>query len=121
MSRNAVWKRIRTMEQNGVIASRVVILDAAAFDLNLTVFIQLKTASHSKDWIKRLERACKLLPQVQGAYRMSGDLDYLLRAVVRDIQDYDRLYQELIERLEPSDVSASFVMEKIVDHTRLPI
>jgi Lrp/AsnC family transcriptional regulator len=52
---------------------------------------------------------------------MSGDLDYLLRAVVRDIQDYDRLYQELIERLEPSYVSASFVMEKIVDHSRLPI
>ena len=51
---------------------------------------------------------------------MSGDLDYLLRAVVRDIQDYDRLYRA-IERLEPSDVSASFVMEKIVDHTRLPI
>ena len=76
LSRNAVWKRIRTMEQNGVIASRVVILDAAAFDLNLTVFIQLKTASQSEDWIKRLE---------------------------------------------PSDVSASFVMEKIVDHTRLPI
>ena len=75
----------------------------------------------TKSWIKRLERTCKLLPQVQGAYRMSGDLDYLLRAVVRDIQDYDRLYQELIELLEPSDVSASFVMEKIVDHTRLPI
>jgi Lrp/AsnC family transcriptional regulator len=85
LSRNAVWNRIRTMEQNGVIASRVAILDAAAFDLNLTVFIQLKTASHSKDWIIRLERTCKLLPQVQGAYRMSGDLDYLLRAVVRDI------------------------------------
>ena len=121
LSRNAVWKRIRTMEQNGVIASRVAILDAAAFNLNLTVFIQLKRASHSKDWIKRLERTCKLLPQAQAAYRMSGDLDYLLRAVVRDIQDYDRLYQELVERLEPSDVSASFVMEKIVDHTRLPI
>ena len=72
LSRNAVWKRIRTMEQNGVIASRVAILDAAAFDLNLTVFIQLKTASYSKDGIKRLERTCKLLPQVQGAYRMSG-------------------------------------------------
>ena len=69
LSRNAVWKRIRTMEQNGVIASRVAILDAAAFDLNLTVFIQLKTASHSKDGIKRLGRTCKLLPQVQGAYR----------------------------------------------------
>jgi Lrp/AsnC family transcriptional regulator len=121
LSRNAVWKRIRTMEQNGVIASRVAILNAAAFDLNLTVFIQLKTANHSKDWIKRLEKTCKILPQVQGAYRMSGDLDYLLRAVVCDIQDYDRLYQELIERLEPSDVSASFVMEKIVEHTRLPI
>jgi Lrp/AsnC family transcriptional regulator len=121
VSRNAVWKRIRTMEQNGVIASRVAILNAAAFDLNLTVFIQLKTANHSKDWIKRLEKTCKILPQVQGAYRMSGDLDYLLRAVVCDIQDYDRLYQELIERLEPSDVSASFVMEKIVEHTRLPI
>ena len=54
LSRNAVWKRIRTMEHNGVIASRVAIWDAAAFDLNLTVFIQLKRASHSKDWIKRL-------------------------------------------------------------------
>ena len=116
MSRNAVWKRIRTMEQNGEIDSRVAILNAAAFDLNLTVFIQLKTASHSKDWIKRLERTCKLLPQVQGAYRMSGDLDYLLRAVVRAIQDYDRRYQELIERLEPSDVSASFVIKNCGPH-----
>ena len=59
LSRNAVWKRIRAMEQNGVIASRVAVLDAAAFDLNLTVFIQLKTTSHSKDWIKLLERTCK--------------------------------------------------------------
>ena len=104
-----------------VFALCVAILDATAFDLNLTVFIQLKTTSHNKGWIKRLERTCKLLLQVQGAYRMSGDLDHLLRAVVRDIQDYERLYQELIERLEPSDVSASFLMEKIVDHTRLPI
>ena len=104
-----------------VFALCVAILDATAFDLNLTVFIQLKTTSHNKGWIKRLERTCNLLLQVQGAYRMSEDLDHLLRAVVRDSQDYERLYQELIERLEPSDVSASFLMEKIVDHTRLPI
>ena len=104
-----------------VFALCVAILDATAFDLNLTVFIQLKTKRHNKGWIKRLERSCNLLLQVQGAYRMSEDLDHLLRAVVRDSQDYERLYQELIERLEPSDVSASFLMEKIVDHTRLPI
>ena len=61
LSRNAVWKRIRTMEQSGLIASRVAILDAVAFDLNLTVFIQLKTVSHGKDGIKQLERTCKLL------------------------------------------------------------
>ena len=96
-------------------------MDAAAFALNLTVFTQLKTTSHNKDWIKRLECTCKLLLQIQGAHRISGDLDHLLRAVVRDIQDYERLYQELIERLEPLDLSASFVMEKILDHTCLPV
>lgn len=121
LSRNAVWRRIRAMEEAGVIRARVALLDPAALGLGLTVFITLRTSDHSPDWLDRFARATRDMPEILGVYRMTGDLDYLIRARVADVAAYDALYQRLIRRVPLSDVSASFVMEEIKDTTALPV
>ena len=121
LSRNACWRRIKALEASGIIKSRVAILDAARLGMGLTVFIQIRTNSHDPKWLTKFANATATMPEIQGAYRMTGDLDYLIRARVADMADYDRLYQQLIARIELSDVSASFVMEDIKDSTELPL
>ncbi|WP_420556711.1 Lrp/AsnC family transcriptional regulator [Roseovarius sp.] len=121
LSRNACWRRIKTMEDMGIIRARVTLLDAAKLNLGLTVFIQVRAARHDAHWLETFARATRALPEIQGVYRMTGDLDYLIRARVADMADYDRLYQTLVARVPMRDVSASFVMEEIKDTTALPL
>lgn len=121
LSRNAAWRRIKRLEEDGVIRARVALLDAKALDLGLSVFIQVRTRQHEPDWLERFSRAMRVLPEIQAAYRMSGDLDYLIRARVRDMAAYDRLYQRLIREVDLADVSASFVMEELKETTALPV
>lgn len=121
LSRNACWRRIRQMEEAGVIKGRVALLDAARLGLPLTVFIQVRTNAHAPDWLERFSTATRAMPEIMGVYRMSGELDYLIRAQVADMAGYDRLYQSLIRKVPLSDVSASFVMEEIKETTALPL
>ena len=121
LSRNACWRRIRQMEETGVIQRRVAIVNPASLDLGLSVFVMLRAASHSPDWLKKLDRAVRLLPEITGAHRMSGDLDYVLRVQVADVAGYDSFYKRLIELVPIGDISASFVMEHIKDSTALPV
>ena len=121
LSRNACWRRIRSLEAAGVIRARVALVDPARIGLPLTVFMQIRAALHDADWLDKFARATRALPEVQGVYRMSGDLDYLIRAQVADMADYDRLYRTLIARVPMGDVSASFVMEEIKHSTELPL
>lgn len=119
LSRNACWRRIRRLEQDGVIVRRVALLDPARVNLALTVFIAIRTDAHDPDWLERFARAVAELPEIQGVYRTSGELDYLIRARVPDVAAYDALYQRLIRKVRLSDVSASFVMEEIKETTEL--
>ena len=121
LSRNACWRRVRALEERGVIKGRVALVDAKAVGLGLTVFIQLRAAQHSADWSRRFALAVRGIPEIMGVYRMTGDLDYLIRAQVADVADYDRLYQHLTARIELGDVSASFVMEEMKETTALPV
>ena len=121
LSRNACWRRVKRMQGAGIIKSRVAILDAEELGLGLSVFVMLKAKEHSADWLTSLRRAVSETPEIVGAFRMSGDLDYLLRVRVGSVADYDRFYQRLIEKLKAADISASFVMEEIKDTTKLPI
>jgi len=121
LSRNACWRRIKALEDAGVITGRVATLDAAAPGFGLSVFMQIKTSSHTAEWLAKFSTATKALPEIQGVYRMSGDLDYLIRARVADMAGYDALYQRLIARVPLQDVSASFVMEEIKDTAHLPL
>lgn len=121
LSRNACWRRIRSLEDEGVIRARVALIDPKAVDLPLMVFMQIRTHSHDPDWQKKFNRATRAIPQILSVYRMTGDLDYLIRARVSDMAGYDALYQQLIHQVPISDVAASFVMEEIKDTTALPL
>ena len=121
LSRNACWRRIRALEASGVIKNRVTLLDPAKLGLNLTVFMLIRTNAHAPDWLSKFSKTTQAMPEILGVYRMTGDLDYLIRARVSDMADYDRLYQSLIRKVPISDVSASFVMEEIKETTQLPL
>jgi Lrp/AsnC family transcriptional regulator len=121
LSRNACWRRVKHLESTGIIRKRVALLDPDKIDLRLSVFIQIRTRHHDAAWLEKFARAIDATPEVVGAYRMSGDLDYLLHARVADMAEYDALYKRLTGRIELSDVSASFVMEEIKATTALPV
>ena len=99
----------------------MALVDAEAVDLGLTVLVMVRTNEHAADWAGKFRQAVHAMPEITGAFRMSGDLDYLLRVRVRDVKAYDAFYQRLTTRLRLSDISASFVMEEIKDTTALPI
>lgn len=121
LSRNACWRRVKALETSGVIRGRVTLLSPDHLGLSLDVFIQIRTSAHDAQWLEKFAKATRSMPEIQGVYRMTGDLDYLIRARVADMVGYDRLYQNLIARVPLSDVSASFVMEEIKDTTELPV
>jgi len=120
LSRNACWRRMKLMEEAGVITGRVALVDAEKLGFGLSVFILIRTTHHEPDWLKKFRDAVGTIPEIIGVYRMSGDLDYVLRARVPDVKAYDRLYQRLIAKVPLSDVSASFVMEEIKETMELP-
>jgi len=121
LSRNAVWRRIRLIEDAGMIRARVALLEPEKLALGLTVFLMVRTSDHRPEWLERFARATQDMPEILGAYRMTGELDYLIRARVSDVKAYDALYQRLTRRVDLADVSASFVMEEIKETTALPI
>jgi Lrp/AsnC family transcriptional regulator len=121
LSRNACWRRVKLLEEAGVIRARVALVDAGKLNAGLTVLIRIRTSQHSAAWAQRFREAIAALPEIVGAYRTSGEIDYMLRARVPDVAAYDRLYQRLIARVDMVDVAASFVMEEIKETTEVPL
>ncbi len=120
LSRTALSRRIKRLTDEGYIQGTVALLDPASLGLTLTVFIAIKTNQHNANWANGFQRVLDGLPGVLEAYRLGGDVDYLLKAVVRDMKGYDALYQQLI-KADLFDVSASFVMETMKHTTALPL
>ncbi len=121
LSRNACWRRVKQLEEDGVIRARVVLLDPSRLNLGLTAFIAIRTSKHDQAWLDRFSAAVKDIPEIIGVYRTTGETDYMLHAVVPDIAGYDRLYKRLIAKVPLTDVSSFFVMEKVKETTELPL
>lgn len=121
LSRNACWRRVKSLEENGVISQRVAILNPEPLGLSLMVYALIRHSEHDLKWVEKLRAVVEDTPEIIGAHRMSGDLDYILRIRVKSVEDYDRLYKKLIQQINLSDISASFVMESIKDTTALPL
>ncbi|WNZ57177.1 Lrp/AsnC family transcriptional regulator [Microbulbifer sp. JMSA004] len=120
MSKSACWRRIHRLENEGVICDRVTLLDQQKLNLPLTVYISIRTNQHNDQWAARFSELIQGVAEILEVHRMSGDLDYLIKAVVTDMPGYDRLYKELI-KADLFDVSSSFVMETMKQTTRLPL
>ena len=121
LSTTPCWRRIQKLEEAGVIHRRVAILDAPQVNAGVTVFVSIKTDQHSLAWLEKFHAAVVDFPEVVEFYRMSGEVDYLLRVVVPDIAAYDAFYKKLIGRIEISKVSSAFAMEQIKYTTALPL
>lgn len=121
LTQTPCWKRVKRLQESGVITARVALLDREALDLPLTVFVAVRTGRHDEDWLNLFASGAKALPEVVEFYRMSGDVDYLLKVVVKDIAAYDRFYRRLIAIAPLDDVSSSFAMEQIKFTTALPL
>jgi len=121
LSQTPCWRRIQKLKEDGVITKQVVLLDPSKLNLGITVFAAVKTNQHSESWFRKFHSAVTAIPEVVEFYRMSGDVDYLLRVVVPSIAAYDAVYKRLIRSSDLFDVSSSFAMEEIKFTTALPL
>ncbi len=121
LSSTPCWKRIQRLEAEGVISKRVALVDQDKVGLGVTVFVSIETGDHSPEWLNRFAKDVGAMPEVMEFYRMAGDVDYMLRVVVPDIQAYDTFYKRLIATIPLKKVTSRFAMEKIKATTALPI
>lgn len=121
VSQTPCWKRIKRLEKAGVIKKRVALIDADTIGLPLVGYIRIRTSEHNQAWLDRFSRAIQTIREVTECHRMSGDVDYLVKVVVANVADYDRVYKKLISSVDMAEVSVSFSMERLKETTQLPI
>jgi Lrp/AsnC family transcriptional regulator len=120
MSTAPCWRRIRRLEDDGVITRRVALLSRHKVNVPMTVFVTVKAPRHAAEWLQAFRRLIADEPEIVEAWRLTGDADYLLRIVLPDIETYDLVYQRMISRLEFSDISSAIAMEEIKYTTAIP-
>ena len=121
LSTTPCWRRIQILEQEGYITGRVALVNRKLINVPLDVFVAIKTNKHSFEWLDEFAKSVANFPEVVELYRMSGEIDYLMRVVVPDMEAYDKFYKELTKSIKLSDVSSSFAMERIKYTTALPL
>ncbi len=121
LSSTPCWRRIQRLREHGFITRQVALVDARKINLAVTAFVAVRTNQHNQAWFDSFRDAVRDIPEIVEFYRMSGDVDYLLRVVVPDIAAYDAVYKRLIRSVNLSDVSTSFAMEELKFTTALPL
>jgi len=120
LSQTPCWRRVQRLKETGIITKQVVLVDPKKVNVGVTVFVSVRTSDHSQEWFNSFRAAVGAIDEIVEFYRMSGDVDYLLRVVVPDIAGYDKVYKRLIGGIRLSDVSSSFAMEELKFTTALP-
>lgn len=121
LSQTPCWKRIQKLEQSGVILSRVALVDPVKIGLGLTVFVEIEATDHSPAWRDTFARTVTSMPEVMEVYRMAGDVDYLLRVVMPDMESFDDFYKRLTDSLPLKNVTSQFAMERMKSTTAYPL
>ncbi|WP_313803280.1 Lrp/AsnC family transcriptional regulator [Sphingobium sp.] len=122
LSANPCWRRIKRLEDLGIIQRRAAIIDTARLGLGMTCFVSIRTNRHSKDWLDSFAKGILMIPEIVECHRMTGDVDYLLKIVIADIAHYDRVYRRLIATVpELADVSSTFSMERLKNETAIDL
>jgi Lrp/AsnC family transcriptional regulator len=122
LTQTPCWKRIRRMEETGIITGRVTLVNAEKLGLGISVFVAIETGDHSADWIESFAKTVAAMPEIVECWRLGGDVDYLLRVVVSDMTAYDGFYRKLTARVSSlRKVTSRFAMECVKSTTALPI
>lgn len=121
LSPTPCWRRIKKLEESGAIRARVALADMAAVNLRLTAFVAVKTAQHNEAWLRSFAEKIRAIPEVVEVYRMSGEIDYLMKVVCPDMAQFDRIYKRLIAIADFSDIRSTFSMEELKYTTELPL
>ncbi len=121
LSKNPCWRRIQKLQDSGVIRKKVALLDAKQLNLGVTVFVNIRTTQHTVEWLKNFADVVDEIPEIVEFYRMSGDVDYMLKVVVPSIEAYDAVYKRMIKKVDIANVSSYFAMEEIKNTTALPL
>ena len=121
LSKTPCWRRIQMLEKSGAISSRVALVDREFVGQDMDVFVAIRTSQHSEKWFNKFSSVVNSFPEVVEFYRMSGDVDYLMRVVVPDMKAFDSFYRSLIRQVEISDVSSNFAMERLKYTTAVPL
>ena len=121
LSKTPCWRRIQNLEKCGAIIRRVALLDREVLEREMDVFVSIRTNQHNESWFRKFYAAVGEMSEVVELYRMSGDVDYLMRVVVPDMKSFDRFYKNLIRKIDISDVSSNFAMERLKYTTAIPL
>ncbi|WP_417689237.1 Lrp/AsnC family transcriptional regulator [Roseibium sp.] len=121
LSQNACWRRLKTIAESGLIKGHTIRLDPVDLDLNLTIFVMIRTRHHSRDWLELFRKEVLSIPNVIDFYRVAGDYDYMLKIMAEDMNAFDRIYQKLIDKIDLETVTSYMTMEAIADSRDLPL
>ncbi|GLP85774.1 Lrp/AsnC family transcriptional regulator [Tritonibacter mobilis] len=121
LSQNACWRRLRALQDKGILRGTRAEVDRSQLDLGLVVFVMLRTRHHSAEWLAQFRRHVLTIPEVVDFHRIGGDYDYQLKVVTRDMASYDKVYQRLIAGVELDSVTSYFAMEAIAEGRPLPV
>jgi len=120
LSPTAIARRIRALEEKGVIEGYQARVSRQALGLNITVFVQIGLTSQNEDLLRAFEQAVVKAPSVVSCHLMSGEDDYLVTIMARDIADFERIHKEQLSRLPGvSRLKSSFALRDVI-HRSLP-
>lgn len=121
LSTTPCWRRIQKLEEEGVIQRRTVILNETAINLNTTVFLSIRISSHNQTWIKKFEDVVSSIPEIVECYKVSGNVDYILKIMIPNIDHYDHVYQQIISQVTIHTISTFFVTNKVKTPRKMPL
>ena len=121
LTKNPCWRRIQKLQDAGIIRKKVVLLDSQKLNLGVTVFVNINTNQHTTEWFEKFSKVVNEIPEIIEFYRMSGNVDYMLKVVVPSIKDFDIVYKKLIKNVDIYNVSSYFAMEEMKNMTALPL
>ncbi|MGC9423322.1 MULTISPECIES: Lrp/AsnC family transcriptional regulator [unclassified Vibrio] len=116
------WKRLKKLEESGIIKQRVALLDPEQLGLSFIAFVMVKTNDHSHEWYQGFAETVSEYPEVMEFYRMAGEYDYMMKVLVKDMKHFDQFYKKLVNRVDGlNNVTSTFAMESLKYTTALPL
>ena len=122
LSHTPCWRRVKRLEERGIVKRRVALLDAEQLDLAVNVFVNVSLRRHQENALNRFETAVQDVPEIVECYSVSGETDFLLRVVVADVTAYERLVNAtLVHMPEVGNLTSTFALRQVKYTTALPL